>query len=885
VAGNLTQAEARERAALLSLDAYRVRIDLTQGPDTFRSTTTVRFTCAEPGAATFIDLADAAVHEVVLNGERLDGTLHGDRITLPGLVAHNELRVVADCRYSRTGEGLHRFVDPVDDQVYVYSQFATADAHRVFASFDQPDLKARLDLTVVAPAGWEVVSNTAADRTGEPGQPVTTWHFPLSEPLPTYALALVAGPYHVEHDSYRAEDGRIIPLRLLCRTSLAGHLDADVLFDITKRGFGFFHDVFATPYPFAKYDQVFAPEFNVGAMENAACVTVNEKYVFRSRATAALRERRAETLLHEMAHMWFGDLVTMRWWDDLWLNESFATYAGLLAQTEATEWTGAWTTFASLRKAEAYRQDQLPSTHPITADIPDIAATEVNFDGITYLKGAAVLKQLVAYVGRENFLAAVRHYVRRHAWGNTTLPDLLAALEETSGRDLGAWSREWLETSGVNTLRADWDFDEAGRVTRCTVVQDAPESRPVLRSHRMAIGLYDRGPAGIVRRRRVELDIAGARTDVPELVGEARPDLALLNDDDLTYAKVRLDHRSLRTLLSGISEIRDPLTAAQAWTIAWDMTRDGELPARDYVRLVVSGLGSVTDATLAQTLLDQARKAVHDYASPCWRAIGMESLADAAHASLHEAVPGSDLQLVYAQAFLGTATSRAHLSVLRDILDGARHFPGLGVDIDLRWALLRRLVVCGAAGPAEIDAERQLDPSAAGARNAVACQAAVPSPGAKASAWQRILSGGLPNSVLRATLEGFAEPDHRELLEAFVEPYFANVGRFWAGAPGGMAQRFAREAFPSGAISERTVASADACLGGADVPAALRRLLSEGRDEVARAIRARRRDAGEQHMEPERFPVAPPGGPRYSHITNAATPRPRSSGGTTHGVG
>ncbi|GGX91946.1 aminopeptidase N [Streptomyces hiroshimensis] len=846
MAGNLTQDEARERGRLLSVESYEVHVDLTGGPDTFRSTTVVRFTWNTepgPGTATFAELADADVHEAVLNGVPLPaGSVRDGRIALTGLAAVNELRVVADCRYSRTGEGLHRFTDPADDRTYLYSQFATADAQRVFACFDQPDLKARLELTVTAPDGWEVLSNSAVDEP-VPGPSGTVWHFPPTEPLPTYALALVAGPYHVAHDEYRAEDGRVVPLRALCRASLAEHLDADVVFDITKRGFGFLQGLFATPYPFTKYDQIFAPEFNVGAMENAACVTVNEKYVFRSRPTALLRERRAETLLHELAHMWFGDLVTMRWWDDLWLNESFATYAGVLAQSEVTEWTGAWATFAALRKAEAYRQDQLPSTHPIAADIPDIAATEVNFDGITYLKGASVLKQLVAYVGRDNFEAAIRTYIRRHAWGSTTLADLLRALEETSGRDLAAWSQEWLETSGVNTLHAEYETDADGRITRCTVVQAAPESSPVLRSHRMAIGLYDRGPDGITRRHRVETDVTGARTDVPALVGERLPELLLLNDDDLTYAKVRLDERSLRTVLGGIGEIRDPLAAAQVWTIAWNMTRDALLPARDYVALVVSGLGSVTDATLAQTLLDQARKAVHDYADPAWRDTGLEILAEAAHGLLRTAEPGSELQLVYAQAFLQAAASPAHLRVLRDILDGNAGFPGLEADADLRWALLRRLVARGAAGPDDIDTELRGDRSAAGVRNAVVCRAALPTPEAKEAAWQRMLAADLPNSLLRANLEGFTEPDHRDLLEPFADRYFAEVRRMWAERPGGNAQRFAREAFPAGAVSERTLASADAAASADGVPAALRRLLVEGRDEVARAVRARRCDA------------------------------------------
>ncbi|MFF7726165.1 aminopeptidase N [Streptomyces sp. NPDC008001] len=844
MAGNLTQDEARERARLLSVESYEVHADLTGGPDAFRSTTVVRFTCNEPGAVTFAELAGADVHEAVLNGAPLPaGSVHGGRITLPGLAARNELRVVADCRYSRTGEGLHRFTDPADDRTYLYSQFATADAQRVFACFDQPDLKARLELTVTAPADWEVLSNSAAGDRTPAGESATTWHFPPTGPLPTYALALVAGPYHVTHDTYRAAGGRTVPLRALCRASLAAHLDADAVFGITKRGFDFLHTLFGTPYPFTKYDQVFAPEFNVGAMENAACVTVNEKYVFRSRPTALLRERRAETLLHELAHMWFGDLVTMRWWDDLWLNESFATYAGVLAQSEVTEWTGAWATFAALRKAEAYRQDQLPSTHPVAAAIPDIAATEVNFDAITYLKGASVLKQLVAYVGRENFEAAIRTYVRRHAWGSTTLADLLRALEETSGRDLAAWSREWLETSGVNTLHTEYETDGAGRITRCTVVQEAPESSPVLRAHRMAIGLYDQGPDGIVRRHRVELDVAGARTDVPALVGERRPGLLLLNDDDLAYAKVRLDEHSLRTVLGGIGEIRDPLAAAQVWTTVWHMTRDALLPARDYVALVVSGLGSVTDATLAQSLHDQARKAVHDYADPAWRDEGLEILADAALGLLRAAGPGSELQLVHLQAFLAAAASPGHLAVLRGVLDGTTDVPGLEADADLRWALLRRLVARGAAGPDDIDAELRGDRSAAGVRNAVVCRAALPTAEAKEAAWQRMLADDLPNSLLRATLEGFAEPDHRDLLEPFADRYFAEVRRMWAERPGGNAQRFAREAFPAGAVSERTLAAADAAATADGVPAALRRLLAEGRDEVARAVRARRCDA------------------------------------------
>jgi len=541
--------------------------------------------------------------------------------------------------------------------------------------------------------------------------------------------------------------------------------------------------------------------------------------------------------------MWFGDLVTMRWWDDLWLNESFATYMSVLCQAEATKWTGSWTTFANLMKAWAYRQDQLPSTHPISADIPDIRAVEVNFDGITYAKGASVLKQLVAYVGRDNFLEGVRRYFQRHAWGNTVLGDLLDALEETSGRDLKSWSKEWLETAGVNTLRPVYEVDADGNFTSFGVLQEAKAEYPTLRSHRVAIGLYDRTPDGIVRRRRVELDVVGDRTDVPELVGERRPDLVLVNDDDLTYAKIRLDEHSQRTLIDGIGDIRDGLPRALCWSAAWDMTRDAEMATRDYIRLVLSGVRGVTDISVAQTLLRQARTALQQYADPAWRPEGRRLMADALFELAREAEPGSDFQLAYVQAFAGVAETDEHLAFVAGLLDGSRSLEGLTVDTDLRWSLLRRLVVTGRAGEAEIDAELKRDPTAAGERNAAGCRAALPSAEAKAAAWERIVSGKLPNAVYRATLGGFVEPDQAELLRPYVDRFFAEVGRVWQEWSSDMAQTFAEVAYPFLIIEQATIDRTESYIAEHRPPAALVRLLSEGRDGVARALRARARDA------------------------------------------
>ena len=854
MASNLTRDEASARSALITVTSYQVDLDLTGGDATFDSVSVIRFGCTAPGSSTHLDLTAPAVREITLNDAPVSlDAFDGDRITLTGLAADNVLRVVADCAYSRSGEGLHRFTDPADGRVYLYSDLETFDAHRIYACFDQPDMKASYELAVTAPADWQVVSNmapestrpalTAPDSSGldasVPNGGALRWNFPPTPVLPTYITAVVAGPYHVVRDEH---DG--IPLGVYCRQSLASYLDADEILEVTRQGFDFFHNSFGIKYPFGKYDQLFVPEFKEGAMENAGCVTFVEAYIFRSRVTDFAREARGETILHEMAHMWFGDLVTMRWWDDLWLNESFATWAGTLAQAEATRWSSAWTTFAQLYKAWAYRQDQLPSTHPIAADIPDIHAVEVNFDGITYAKGASVLKQLVAYVGRENFLDGVRRYFSAHAWGNATLADLLAALEETSGRDLTAWSAEWLQTAGVNTLRPSYSVDADGRFTEFAVEQEAAETHPVLRSHRIAIGLYDRTEAGVVRRQRIETDVAGPRTVVPELAGQPRPDLVLVNDDDLTYAKIRLDDHSLRTLVASIGEFTDSLPAALCWSAAWDMCRDGEMATRDYVRLVLSGISSVADISVVQTLLGQASQAVRRFADPGWRETGLALIASTLRDLLHEAPAGSDAQLAYVRAFAGVAVTAADLALLAGLLDGSVVLDGLVVDTDLRWSLLGRLVSrdYGSFGTAEIDAELARDATDAGERNAAACRAAIPTAEAKREAWDTMTGGEQPLATFRAMLSGFADPDRPELMEPYREKFFAVVGDVWRDWSSAMAQDFVSGVYTVAAISAETVQVTDDYIAAAEPPAALRRLLTEGRDDVLRALRCQERD-------------------------------------------
>ncbi|MDA0251248.1 MAG: aminopeptidase N [Actinobacteria bacterium] len=850
---NLTRSEAIERAALVTVEGYRIELDLTVGDKEFRSRTTVEFE-ALPGADSYIDLAADRVHRAVLNGHDIDisGYDESTGIPLAGLAHHNVLVVEADCRYSNTGEGLHRFVDPVDEHVYLYSQFETADAKRMFACFDQPDLKATFDITVTAPGHWEVISNGAPVAVQQRGDhKVHT--FATTPRMSTYLVALVAGPYARWDDVYSDEYGEI-PLGLFCRASLAPYMDHERLFTETKQGFGFYHCNFGVPYAFGKYDQLFVPEFNAGAMENAGAVTFLEDYVFRSKVTRYSYERRAETVLHEMAHMWFGDLVTMRWWDDLWLNESFATFASVLCQADATEYSEAWTTFANVEKSWAYRQDQLPSTHPVAADIPDLHAVEVNFDGITYAKGASVLKQLVAYVGLEQFLAGLRDYFSAHAFGNATFDDLLGALERASGRDLSDWGRQWLKTTGLNSLRTEFDVDDEGRFTRFAVRQGG--ARPgagETRVHRLAIGIYD-GSGKLVRVHREEIDVSGEVTEVPALLGVPRGKLVLVNDDDLTYCSMRLDPESLDVALERIADIADPLPRTLVWSAAWEMTRDSEFKARDFVALVMRGVHGESEVGVAQRLLLQAQTALNSYAEPGWAASeGWPAFADRLLELARGAEPGSDHQLAFVNALCTSRLSTHHLVVLADLLDrdpAESGLAGLEVDTDLRWRIVTALAAGGridADGPQTpfIDTELRRDPTAAGKRHAAAASAARPQAEVKHRAWREVIEDDtLPNITARAIIAGFARPGQGDVLAPYATQYFDAIAQVWERRSSEVAQTVVVGLYPSWDVSASGLATADWFLGGLHVPPPLRRLVLEGRAGVERALKARAFDAG-----------------------------------------
>ncbi|QGU08085.1 Aminopeptidase N [Corynebacterium occultum] len=859
---NLTRAEAEARSTLLSVDHYEITLDLNQGESDFGSTTVVSFQVKEAGD-TFIDLRAKRIDGVRLDGRDirqsavpLDSQGYDDThgIALQGLTpGRHTLEVVATCPYSRTGEGLHRFVDPADNEVYLYSQFETADAKRVFACFDQPDLKATYGLKVHTPRDWKVISN--APQQTHFSEEHATHTSRVDTPISTYLVAVCAGRYTEVHDTWR---GKLthhaetpvdqpheleVPLGLYVRRSLAKHLDAQRLFTETKQGFDFFHANFGMAYPFGKYDQVFCPEYNMGAMENAGCVTIRDEYVFSSKATHYKYERRAETILHELAHMWFGDLVTMEWWDDLWLNESFATWSAAISQAEATEYDTAWVTFANVEKSWAYQQDQLPSTHPISADAHDIETVEQNFDGITYAKGASVLKQLQAYVGREEFLAGVRRHFATHAWGNATFDDLLGALESTSGRDLGDWADQWLRSTGINRLSPDFEV-EGGKYTRFSITQSGAEpGAGELRTHRIAVGLYSLIDGRVSRTKRVELDIEGASTAVPELVGIEAADLVLVNDDDLTYCLMELDNESRNFVVENIARVEDPMARTLCWSAAWEATRGGHMKARDFISLVARGAHAETEHAVLERILNQAAQAWKSYADPDWaEGNGREILNQA----LLEGARGEDSEraLIFTQALAKMTLTEDSLGFFREILaDGNSN---LTVDADLRWWALTALIAHDEIeDPAKaIATERSRDRSASGEQAALRAEAAINTPENKAKIFAELvnLDHELSNLAVRHKLEGLNFTGSAPHLEQFNESVFELAPAIWEKWSSELALTTLSGIYPSWDITPRSLDSAERFLSGQH-PAGLLRLMAEERARVERALNNRVVDA------------------------------------------
>ncbi|MGK5685020.1 aminopeptidase N [Actinoplanes sp. URMC 104] len=828
---SLTRAQATARAATVDVREYQLDLDLTVEGDTFGARTVVRFD-AQEGGSTFLEFEPVSVASMTFNGSPLpESALRDGRLLLTGLAATNELAVDAVMRYSNTGEGLHRYVDPADGSVYLYQHMFINNAGRILPAFDQPDLKASYRISVTAPASWRVAANGPLLSSTD-----GRWEFGATKPIPTYLCSLIAGPYAEVTDSH---DG--IPLALYARAALAGALEADApeIFEITKQCLDRYHEIFEIRYPFGQYQQAFAPEFNFGAMEYPGLVVFRDEFLHRSAVTESEHEARANVIAHEMAHMWFGDLVTMAWWDDLWLNESFAEYMGTRIAAEATRFPGTWTTFAMQRKAWGLRADQRPSTHPVAPEeVTDTDQALLNFDGISYAKGAAVLKQLVAWVGDEAFRAGVNAHFAEHAYGNATLADLLGALSKASGRDLSAWADVWLRQAQVNTLRTSVTRDGPvyGEVA---IEQTAVAEHPTLRPHRLGIGLWDRQPDGTVTRRKlVEAEVGAAeRTVVAELAGEPVADLLLLNDGDLTYAKIRLDAESAAAVPDLLPLVGDSLARAVLWAAVLDAVVDGERPVAELVTLVLAALPVEREVVIVEDVLRAARGLVDRYTTPEARPAALEALAQAADRLLAVSEPGGSLQLAAARGLIGATVDTVRL---RNWLDGVQVPAGLAVDADLRWLIVYRLAVLGAAGADVIDAEFARDRSATGEQWATRCRAARPDPDAKALAWASIVGDAtLSNRLVEMTAAGFWQPEQLDLVRPYVRRYFAEMPAMMRIRNGMSAERTALTAYPNVVVEPETHDLAAELLARPDLDPILRRVVADSDDDLQRALAAR----------------------------------------------
>ena len=841
---NSTRAEAADRAAHLAVASYELTLDLTTGDETFISETIIKFTCNKPGYDTFLDAVGKNVISATLNGQVVDTSNYdGESIFIKNLALENELIIKMNGLYSKTGEGLQRSVDPVDNEVYLYSQGETAFIRKMYPCFDQPDLKATFTLTAIAPDHWSVISNNPVKEKVELADKKAKWSFTTTPRISTYITALIAGPYYSVTDQYVGK--KTVPLGIYCRKSLAEHLDPEDIFLITKQGFAYFEKVFGLEYPFEKYDQIAVVDFNWGAMENAGAVTFLERLlVFRSKVTERMYNARANTILHEMAHMWFGNMVTMKWWDDLWLNESFAEWSSYLAMVEGTRFKNSWTGFNQERKNWAYRQDQLTTTHPIVSDMVDIDTVAGNFDGISYAKGASVLQQLVAHVGRDNFIAGLQKYFTKHAFKNTTLDDLLSELTITSGRDLKPWVSTWLQTAGVNTLRPALEI-ENDQYKSVAVIQEVP-TMPVgsqeLRPHRMAVGLYDLVGSNIALRKSVELDVAGSKTMVSELAGEKVTDLLLINDRDLSYAKVRFDDRSIATLKAHLGKIDDSLTRALCWSAAWDMLRDAEINATDFIDIALAGLTGEDDIATVTIIANQLVTAVEFYSFPSKRDSARLKVGNAFEAMLRDAKAGSDHQLQFARNFTSFASSAEHNDLIKELLDGK--LAGLKVDADLRWTFVIALSERGLMDKAALAAELLKDNTLTGQLSHATAVAAMPTPEAKAETWKSITTEEITTSLREAKLAGFMRALHRPLLAAYVDPYFDLLLETWGKKSYEVASKFVTGMYPAYITNQATLDKTINWLAttGKDGQAGLRRLVSEGRDSLERALKVQAKD-------------------------------------------
>ncbi|MDR2748911.1 MAG: aminopeptidase N [Bifidobacteriaceae bacterium] len=845
---NLLYAQAEERSRVISNPRYEIALDLSLAENCFSSVTQIRFNAVK-GTTTFVDFICNEIYSIVFNGEELDPKIHykNNKITLQDLEEKNYLVVRANCPYSNTGEGLHRFVDPADGEAYLTSQFEVADSCRVFACFEQPDLKGTFRFTITAPSYWEMLSNMPTPEPVEANfksykdDECSIWQFRPTGKLSTYVTAIVAGPFAKWRDYLINNDGRTIPLGVYCRKSLAQYMDAENIFSITKKGFEFFAEAYNFPYPFEKYDQIFCPEFNAGAMENAGCVTLRDDFVFRSQVLESQKARRDETILHELAHMWFGDLVTMKWWNDLWLNESFANFMSYYCCLNATHWTDAWVSYVMIEESWGMNQDQQSTTHPIVSDIKDLDDIRVNFDGITYAKGGAVLRQLVAYVGLKEFFNGVHSYLTKHSYSNATLSDLVAEIEDKSGKNLRSWSLSWLERAGVNTIKPTIGIS-GKKITKFVLRQTATKQHPTLRPHRLRLGFYNSIDGKLVRTQYIDVDIDGPSTHIYEVDGMLMPDLLVINDDDLTYSKIRFDKKSFSTIKSKLKTVEDPMARAIIITTLWDMVKDSELSASQFIDIVLPVIEIETSHSILSVTLAFIGKAIDFYVKRDLKEKYDECFTAFLFECLQKAEEGTSKQLNLISNYAARANSKKDGENLKDIISGKLKIPGLEIDQDLRWKLVIGQIRTGVAKRADIENELETDKTAKGELLATFAESAIPSEKHKDDIFDQILNRtDLSNYALEYKISGFLDVPEASVLEKYVDKYYKSISNIWEKRDFTTASTIVTGLYPSILANEKLLEKGkDWLRNNFNKPDALKRLVKENIDATARAVKVQK---------------------------------------------
>ena len=850
----LTRNEAAHRAGILDVLAIDVTVDLSGAQDSSQATYPVTsiLTLTSCEERTFIDIV-GQVSDVFLNGVEHPFEHDEDRVWVAGLPVGETitLEVRALAYYSRSGEGLHRYTDPEDAEVYLYTQFEPNDAHRAWPCIDQPDVKPAWTFHVIAPSSWVVFSNGVEVACEEAGAGAARHDFSTTPPLSSYITALVAGPWAVIDGgtwSGGACDGEHVelPLRLACRRTLARYLDSDDVFEVTRAGLDFFHERYGVTFPWGSYDQIYVPEYNLGAMENPGCITFNESYISRSTPTFSERQRRANTTLHEMCHMWFGDLATPAWWDDLWLKESFAENQGASAIATSTKYMGEWANFAMNRKIWAYTQDQMPTTHPIAADIPDVAAAKTNFDGITYAKGAAVLKQLVAWVGENAFYEGARRYFDKHRFGATTLSDLLEALQAASRQELDSWKHAWLETSGPSTLSASWVTDPVGAITEFTLHQSGEACDAVLRPHRVTVSTWRAAGGTLERTHAFDVRIDGESTPIdPQGVlaipgGAASVDLVVVNDDDLTYAISRLDERSTDVALTYVGTIGIPITRAVVWASLWNAVRDGLLDPRRFIVAVLGAVPAETEPAVRDRLLLFVSEALSAFL-PGRHRTEVHDQVLATTARLARETTDQDAWRSYMRACIAEFAAR-----------GGEEFESTVAGLassdnpDIAWRARRALAARGLTNEEAIIAWRDADGSGEAARMSVEALASLPEEAARAKAWASVRSDTLSNDYLSATLAGLQSSSWEG--NSGIDDALAHMRTYWESHTIGMSLRYVSGVLNLSVDIDRD-GSVEASVGALhswldaneDAPTQLRRIVVEHLDDFQRRERVQRR--------------------------------------------